>query len=77
MDTTFKPYSENLVSVIKNLIITKLGSYEPMWINYKKLHVQSFDNRTTSMGESIQSSMKRTDDGCISNRNLHTATDQI
>ena len=35
LDSTFSSHSENLVSVIKNWIITKLDPYEPMWINYK------------------------------------------
>ena len=62
---------------MKTWIQSKLDPFESMWLNYKKLNVQSFETRTTSVSEPMHSSMKKSDDGYISNRTTYSAIEHM
>ena len=51
IDKTSGEDCQQFVMILKNWILTKLDPFEPMWLNCKKIYVQSFENRTTSVGE--------------------------
>ena len=61
----------NLCDSISNWIKTSLDPYEPMWVNYLKNDICSYECRTTSVAESMHSSMKTEYEGARSNFSLH------
>ena len=61
----------HLCDAIVNWIKISLDPYEPMWANYRKLKVCSYDCRATSVAESIYSSVKTECVSARSNYSLH------
>ena len=45
--------SEYFVESVLKWIKTNLTPYERLWLNHKRLHVQGFNTRTTSVGEGM------------------------
>ena len=69
MDQCLNIFVENVLKWIK----TNLTPYEQLWLNHKRLHVQGFSTRTTSVGEGMHFSMKNGFDGIRANQSPVTA----
>ena len=65
--------SEYFVDSVLKWIKTNLTPYERLWLNHKRLHVQGFNARTTSVGEGMHFSMKNGFDGIRANQSPVTA----
>ena len=60
--------SKCFVESVLKWIKTNLTPYERLWLNHKRLHVQGFNTRTTSVGEGVHFSMKNGFDGICANQ---------
>ena len=67
----------NFVNIVTAWVKTKLDPYRSMWLNHLRLHVQGFDNRTTSTGESMHHSIKNGYDGVKGNEAPHTSATKM
>ena len=63
-------------SVIK-WIISNLTPFERLWLNHKRLHVEGFNTRTTSVGEGMHFSMKNGYDGVRANQSPHISAGKM
>ena len=60
--------TNNIIDQMSFWIKTKLDPFQNLWLNHKKLYIQSFNFHITSISEAMHSSMKTTDTDNISNR---------
>ena len=60
--------SELFVDSVMSWIKSNLTPFERLWLNHKRLHVQGFNARTTSVGEGMHHSMKNGYDGVRANQ---------
>ena len=59
--------SEYFIDSVLKWVKCNSTPYEVMWLNHKRLHVQGFNTRTTSVGEGMHFSMKNGVDGMKDN----------
>ena len=67
----------HLCDAIVNCVKTSLDPYEPIWANYRKIMVCSYECRTTSVAESMHSLIKTDYKGTRSNFSLHKSANII
>ena len=66
-----------LVECISHWIKIKLDPYDTMWLNYKRLWTAGFNQRTTSIGESMHFSMKNGFDGVFASSAPHISASKM
>ena len=73
IDSLRELMAEYFIDSVLKWVKSNLTPYEVMWLNHKRLHVQGFNTRTTSVGEGMHFSMKNGFDGLKANHQPHVS----
>ena len=69
--------SESFVDSVMSWIKSNLTPFERLWLNNKRLHIQGFNARTTSVAEGMHNSMKNSYDGVFASSAPHVSASKM
>ena len=67
----------HFVDSVMKWIISSLTPFERLWLNHKRLHVEGFNTRTTSVGKGMHYLMKNGYDGVRANQSPHISAGKM